>query len=193
MHSTHSMRAFGTTATVAVTDPQVIDHASCLLAYELEDMDLAASRFRPDSEVSRLSRAGGAPMRVSPLMLESVLVAMSVAQWTDGAVDPTVGRSMEALGYDRDFSKIADLAMDRQTRKSSRRRPVRVRPAVGWRCIEVDLSTRTVRVPDHSLLDLGASAKALVADRAAASIAAPYRFRRSREHRRRPCRVGTAA
>lgn len=171
MHSTRSIRAFGTTATVAVTDPHVIDHAAVLLAYEIEDMDLAASRFRPDSEVSRLSRAGGAPMRVSPLMLESVLVAVSVAQWTDGAVDPTVGRSMEALGYDRDFQKIVDLDKDRKPRKSPRRDPVRAQPAAGWRCIEIDPSSRTVRVPDGVLLDLGATAKALAADRAAASIA----------------------
>ena len=49
--------------------------------------------------------------------------------------------------------------------------PVDTTPATGWQSIEVDLDKRTVRTPQGVLLDLGASAKALAADRAAASIA----------------------
>ncbi len=171
MESTRSIRAFGTTATVAVTDPQVMDHAAVLLAYEVEDMDLAASRFRDDSEVSTLRRAGGSPLRVSPLMLEAVLVAQSVAQWTDGAVDPTVGRAMEALGYDDDFATITQLGARPEDAPATHRRKAEERRAAGWRSIEVDIDKRTVRVPEGVLLDLGASAKALAADRAANSIA----------------------
>jgi thiamine biosynthesis lipoprotein len=175
MDSTRSIRAFGTTATLTVTDPHALDHAATLLAYEIEDMDLAASRFRDDSEVSMLSRAGGSPMSVSPLMLEAVLVARSVAQWTDGAVDPTVGRSIEAFGYDRDFATITRLDGETKRTPTTGHEPVgqcpAAGPAVGWRSIEVDIDKRTVRVPEDVLLDLGASAKALAADRAAASIA----------------------
>src|ERR1700722_5700066 len=87
-----SMPAFGTTAVVAVTDPNVADHAEELLACEISAMDLAASRFRPDSEVSRLRRVGSIATPVSPLMFEALGVALAVAEWTDGAVDPTVGR-----------------------------------------------------------------------------------------------------
>jgi FAD:protein FMN transferase len=171
MESKCSMQAFGTTATVAVTDAQALQHATLLLASEIEEMDRAASRFRPDSEVSALSRAGGSPLRVSPLMFESVLVALSVAQWTDGAVDPTVGRLMEDLGYDRDFAGMAGVAELPRYVQQSERVDARNRRQAGWRSVEVDFSKRTVRVPDGVLLDLGASAKALAADRAAASIA----------------------
>ncbi len=170
MEQTRSMRAFATTATVAVTDPRALEHAALLLASEIEAMDLAASRFRSDSEVSLLSRAGGSPMRVSPIMLESVLVAVSVAEYTDGAVDPTVGRSMEALGYDRDFAGVADRPTPSDCPRGRTFAAESPLPAAGWRSIEVDLDNRTVRVPEGVLLDLGATAKALAADRAAASI-----------------------
>ncbi len=171
MESTRSIRAFGTTATVAVTDAETLDHATLLLANEVEEMDRAASRFRPDSEVTALSRAGGSPVRVSPIMFESVLVALSVAQWTDGAVDPTVGRLMEDLGYDRDFAEIAQTPAPPRYAPPRERTDPEARRQVCWRSIEVDHEERTVRVPDGVLLDLGACAKALAADRAAASIA----------------------
>jgi thiamine biosynthesis lipoprotein len=154
-----SMPAFGTTATVAVTDLGAADQAEDLLACEIASMDLAASRFRPDSEVSRLREAGGRETRVSPLMLEALAVALAVADWTGGAVDPTVGRCVEELGYDRDFSEITEL------------QGLSVVRAPGWRTVELDLHRRTVRVPRGTLLDLGSTAKALSADRAAESIA----------------------
>jgi thiamine biosynthesis lipoprotein len=161
------VRAFGTTATVAVTEPRALDHATLLLESEIEHMDLAASRFRSDSEVWKLSRGAGSPVRVTPLMLESVLVALAVAQWTDGAVDPTVGRCLEALGYDRDFASIT--RPDPRCEGSAPLASAKAAP--GWQSIDVDIDNRAVTVPEGVLLDLGASAKALVADRAAAAIA----------------------
>jgi thiamine biosynthesis lipoprotein len=137
-----------------------------LLGYEIEDMDLAASRFRPDSEVTRLCESGGEPMRVSPVLFDAIATAITVADWTDGAVDPTVGRCVESLGYDWDFDLVAgrigsDDPWD----------PELISPAPGWQSIEVDYERREVSVAPGSLLDLGATAKARTADRAASSIA----------------------
>ncbi len=171
MESKRSMPAFGTTATVVVTDAEAMQHATLILASEIEEMDRAASRFRPDSEVAALSRAGGSPVRVGSLMFESVLVALSVAEWTDGAVDPTVGRLMEDLGYDGDFAGMAETSERPRSAPNRELVDARNRRQACWRSIEVDFEKRTVRVPDGVLLDLGASAKALAADRAAASIA----------------------
>lgn len=156
-----SIPAFGTTATVAVTDPSTADQAEDLLACEIVAMDNAASRFRPDSEVSTLRNARGAATRVSPLMFEAVVVALAVAEWTDGAVDPTVGGCLEALGYDRDFSQVQTTTANEQL----------LCGAPGWHSIVLDHNRRTVSIPRGTLLDLGSSAKALSADRAARSIA----------------------
>jgi FAD:protein FMN transferase len=165
-----SMPAFGTTATVAVTDPGAADYAEDLLAREIAAMDGVASRFRWDSEVTHLRRAQGRATRVSTLMFEALCVAVSAAKRTDGAVDPTVGRSVEALGYDRDFSMIATpgIATSHDAHTSFELTPV---AAPGWHTIELDLQRRTVRIPPGTLIDLGATAKALSADRAAESIA----------------------
>jgi FAD:protein FMN transferase len=162
-----SMPAFGTTATVAVTHQGALDHAAKLLAGEIAAMDVAASRFRPDSEVSRMREAGGEPVWVSPLMFEALLVALAVAEWTDGAVDPTVGGLLETLGYDRDFSQIATVKRVGPRPSTARSRCA----APGWRTVEMDHHERTVRVPRGTLIDLGATAKALSADRSAKQIA----------------------
>ena len=41
------------------------------------------------------------------LLIEAIEVALRVARATDGAVDPTVGRAIRNLGYDRDFDELA--------------------------------------------------------------------------------------
>jgi thiamine biosynthesis lipoprotein len=161
-----AMRAIGTTAVVVVTDPAAVDTAERILRDELLAIDHTCSRFRIDSELWSLHQARGAPVKVSPLLFDAVAVALDVAQRTEGAVDPTVGFALEALGYDRDFDEIDWHATE----------PVEPpAPAPGWWRIELDRRQRTVRVPVGTHLDLGASAKALVADRAARRIAATLR------------------
>lgn len=157
-----SMPAIGTTAVVAVTDPDRLDKAHRILRDELVAIDEACSRFRHDSELWHLHRANGARVEVSPLLFDAIRVACEVAQRTDGAVDPTVGAAVEALGYDRDFDELDEL--DTELGDAPR-------PAPGWWQIELDARARTVRVPPGTHIDLGASAKALVADRAAGRIA----------------------
>jgi thiamine biosynthesis lipoprotein len=156
------MRAIGTTAVVAVTDRATLDKAHRILRDELVAIDDACSRFRHDSELWNLHRANGTRVKVSTLLFDAIRVACEVAHHTDGAVDPTVGAAIEALGYDRDFDELDRI--DTQL-------PDAPRPAPGWWQIELDARARTVRVPPGTHIDLGASAKALVADRAAQRIA----------------------
>jgi thiamine biosynthesis lipoprotein len=157
-----TMRAIGTTAIVAVTEPSSADQAATILREELVAIDVACSRFRDDSEVCALQRAGGRRLEVSALLFDAIAVACDVARRTDGAVDPTVGVAMETLGYDRDYAALG-------AEDSEHEAPLR--PVPGWWTIELDPRRRTVRVPPGTHIDLGASAKALVADRAARRIA----------------------
>src|SRR5438132_1689440 len=155
-------RALGTTAVVAVTDAAASDRAGSLLATELDAIDRACSRFRDDSELARLNASPGRWLPVSPLFLAALEVALTAARTTDGLVDPTIGRALRVLGYDRDFASVAAAGA-----------PLRVRleRTAGWRAIDVDAAGRRVRIPRGVELDLGATAKAFAADRAATDIA----------------------
>jgi thiamine biosynthesis lipoprotein ApbE len=159
--SSTSFTAIGTTALVAVCDPARLPEAASILRRELDAVDRACSRFRPDSELSRLNARAGRPTRVSVRLLEAVEVALGAAAHTDGAVDPTVGRALLRLGYDRDFSALAG---------SPPRRRIRVARAPGWQRVHVDRETGTVELDDGVSLDLGATAKALAADAAARAV-----------------------
>jgi thiamine biosynthesis lipoprotein len=157
-----SFRALGTTATVVVENPDDAASAEHLLASELAAVDLACSRFRDDSELQALHAEAGRPVVVSSLLFEALRVACETAERTDGAVDPTVGNAIAALGYDADLAEV-------QRRPS--RPPRALSPVAGYQHVHLDPSRRAVRIPRGVRLDLGASAKALAADRAAARIA----------------------
>jgi thiamine biosynthesis lipoprotein len=149
---------WSTTARVVVTERDALAGARAIVAAELAAVDRACSRFRPDSELSRAARAGGAPVRVSALLAELVAAALEAAARTDGDLDPTIGAALARLGYDRD---IADVPPDRPAR-------VVVLAAPGYG--KVRLRGRDLSVPAGVELDLGATAKAFTADRCAASV-----------------------
>ncbi|HEX5346354.1 MAG TPA: FAD:protein FMN transferase [Pseudonocardiaceae bacterium] len=156
--------AIGTTAALAVTDPAAASAAETMLRADLAELDWVCSRFRADSEIRQLERTAGSPVTVSPLLAQIVDTALRTAQLTDGLVDPTVGTAMATLGYDRDF---AALDVDGPAIV-----PV---PAPGWWRISWDPRSREILLPHGISLDVGATAKALAADRAAARIAAKLR------------------
>src|SRR5215468_4147854 len=162
-----SWRALGTGVQVTVTDAGQLAAARGMLEADLAAVDLACSRFRPDSEIVGLDRvmsgAAARPATVSPLLAEAVAVALRAARLTDGDVDPTVGAAMNAIGYDRDFSLV-------QRDGPAVRLTVRTIP--GWRQVELDEQALLLRLPPGVRLDLGATAKAWAADRSAARIAA---------------------
>jgi thiamine biosynthesis lipoprotein len=101
-----TFRVFGTTATLLVTEARVLAAARQLADAELAAVDLACSRFRADSELSMLNAAAGHTVGVSGLFAELLIEALRAARLTDGAVDPTCGRALADLGYDRDFTQV---------------------------------------------------------------------------------------
>jgi thiamine biosynthesis lipoprotein len=151
--------ALGTGVDVFVDRPESLETARQLVAVELDGIDRACSRFRDDSELSQVSRRAGRWVDVSPLCLEAIEAGLRAARLTGGAVDPTVGRSLRLLGYDRDFDELEGPAPH-----------LRLVSAPGWSTVEVDRRRGSVRVPRGVELDLGATAKALAADRCAAVV-----------------------
>jgi FAD:protein FMN transferase len=206
---------FGTTAVLLTTDPAAIGPARALADAELAAVDRAASRFRPDSELTALNAAAGAPVTVSPLLASLIGAALRAARLTAGAVDPTCGQALADLGYDRDFAQVR-AAQDAPPAASAPGAPrppttgpgapasratgstgdtvgaaapgtslpatrptgdapastASAGPVPGWRGVEFDATSRRIRMPPGTRLDLGATAKAWAADRCAELIAA---------------------
>lgn len=161
-------RAFGvadwslwsTSAHLVVTDERVVAEARQLVDEQTAMVEAAASRFRPDSEVMSIGEQLPHGVVVSGMLAELIRSALMAAQLTDGAVDPTLGRALDRLGYDRDIRLVLDD--DGPVRAIASERP-------GWSRITLDGSVLTV--PAGLRLDLGATAKAVAADRAARRIA----------------------
>jgi FAD:protein FMN transferase len=160
--STASFTALGTSAAITVLRAGALPDALAVVEGELRRIDEACSRFRDDSELTLLNRAAGSPFAAGPLLLEALEVALDAAARTDGDVDPTVGRSLGALGWDADFMVVV-------ARRGEGPR-LRLVPAAGWLRVQIDRSRGTVRIPANVEIDLGATAKALAADRCARAV-----------------------
>jgi FAD:protein FMN transferase len=155
-------RALGCATRIVVTRPRELTLARAAVDDVLARIELAASRFRSDSELSRLNASPDRTVKVSQLLGRAIEEALRGARLTDGAVDPTVGTAVRLAGYDADFASVA--ASSEPIRLVARRVP-------GWRAIEYSPATRTVVVPHGVELDLGATAKALASDLAAKAAA----------------------
>ncbi|MGH9127214.1 MAG: FAD:protein FMN transferase [Acidimicrobiales bacterium] len=191
-----SFPALGTTATVVVDGGrQASKRAVDAVKEQLDAIDRACSRFRPDSELARLNEAAGRPLAASALFLDAVSVALRAARLTGGLVDPTIGRAMREIGYDRDFDALTPapevsvpaprpvllspascIATGKAAHPAGATRPhagpgpvltLLIGGGADWHSVVVDRQRATVCIPDGVELDLGATAKALASDRAA--------------------------
>jgi thiamine biosynthesis lipoprotein ApbE len=163
-----SWKALGTSVHVLSTHDDGLEGATTAVRDVLEDVDEAYSRFRSDSELTRLNANAGRTIRISPLLATAIDAALRAARLTDGAVDPTIGRAIRVAGYDDDFSRIA--AEDSQER--GREMKLRAWRVPGWQGIRLDRRLRTVWLPHGVELDLGSTGKALAADLAATAALA---------------------
>ena len=168
-----TLEAFGTTALVAVSDAAGLDTALSVVERIVAEFDHACSRFRDDSELSALNAGAGTAVPVGPVLLEAVTVAIRAARLSDGDVDPTVGQALISLGYDRDFALLDRGGVGDGSSPVSGSRVLGSVP--GWRTVAVDPERSTIRVAEGVRLDLGATAKALAADRAVAEASAAAR------------------
>ncbi len=146
---------------VVVTAPETLEAATVSAQAVVDAIDQACSRFRDDSELSRLG-AGDGPREgiVSPLLARALATALRAAELTDGAVDPTVGAAVRNAGYNVDFGALP---------ADGEALTLTVSPVPGWRRIRLFPATRRVEIDAGVEVDLGATAKALASDLAAAS------------------------
>jgi thiamine biosynthesis lipoprotein len=152
---------WGSTAHLLVGDADAVGPAEAILRRVLRRIDRACNRFVADSALSRLNAVAGRTVLVDPVLLTAIQVALTAAEQSGGLVDPTVGPALAAIGYDRD---LAAIPVDNPE-------PIRPVPAAGYRTVHVDERLGTVQLLPGTALDLGATAKALAADLAAAEVA----------------------
>jgi FAD:protein FMN transferase len=168
---------WSTSVVLRLSNPRGLAGARIAVERELDAIDRACSRFRPDSEIARANTSAGRAVRVSPLLAEALALALRAARLTDGDVDPTVGSALILAGYDRDWPLLESPAAGSPAADSSvHEHPastpmVRARAVCGWHSVMFDNAARTLRIPPGFTLDLGATAKAWAADRAAQAAA----------------------
>lgn len=140
-----------TTVRLVVDDGTALAAGTSLLHTFLAEVEDAASRFRADSEVSRIAGSPDERHDISPLLAEMVDAALEAAETTGGSVDPTIGTVLARLAATAPAPRACTV------RKAS------------WR--DVHLQGLELRMPAGTLLDLGATGKAFAADRAAEMLA----------------------
>ncbi|MFI5695850.1 FAD:protein FMN transferase [Kribbella sp. NPDC051586] len=165
MTASRTWTAWSCTVRLTVDDPAVLGAACGELKALMDRVDKAASRFRPDSELSIVNSRAGALVPVSRLLVDLVDVSLVAAQMSGGAVDPTVGPAVIAAGYDADIETV---------RRRFPQAPDEAKPVVGWQEVRLNRKLALLGVPKDCALDLGATAKAWTADRAANVISKRY-------------------
>ncbi len=148
---THSFRAMGTEVELFVDADEdagpLLDEAE----HEFERLESLLSRFRPESELSRLNRERS--LQVGPELHELLVLALDARERTDGRFDPTVHDAVVAAGYDRTFE---DVEREREAV-----------PGGDVACageVEVSEAGRRVTLGSGYRLDLGGIAKGWTAD-----------------------------
>jgi thiamine biosynthesis lipoprotein len=140
-----------------VAEAAAAEPARAEVARLFQHWEQALSRFREDSELSRLNALAGRPVVVSELLLDALAAALAAARATAGLYDPTLLRALERLGYDRSFEKLPAQAAPASGAAA---------PGGAWRRIQLDRRSRTVTLPAGVAVDLGGIGKGMAVDAA---------------------------
>ncbi|HEX3053803.1 MAG TPA: FAD:protein FMN transferase [Aggregatilineaceae bacterium] len=114
----------------------------------VEEIEQALSRFRPESELSRLNHQIGSWVRVSPPMFDVILQAKHAARSTGGLYTPLILGALIASGYDRSFDLMAGYAAETTSEDAL---------IANWHDMQIDIHSRRVWLPGE--IDLGGIAK----------------------------------
>jgi thiamine biosynthesis lipoprotein len=166
IEASRTFTCFGGNTTVAVVGAGPLgEPAEAVIAARdlLLVWHAAFSRFKPDSELSRLNRDASPSVPVSAIMARFVRAAIDAAEATGGLVDATMLDAIEGLGYKAERFH-GSLALPLALALAPARRPARPHPDRRWSTIDVDLDTSTVTRPPGVKLDGGGIVKGMLAD-----------------------------
>ncbi len=151
----HRFRAMGTDVELLVESP---DAARAVAAAEAEFHRLEAllTRFRPESELSRLNAAGS--LTAGPDLLRVVELAVAARERTGGRFDINVHDALLAAGYDRSFELLSADDV----------RPAHCSPLSRGR---VEIAADVISLRGGAQIDLGGIGKGYACERSAEILA----------------------
>ena len=154
-----TFRAMGTDVELLLDAPEGerAEHAFDRAEAEFERLEQMMSRFRDDSELSRLNRDGRLEA-ASPDLIRVVELALAARELTGGRFDPTVHDAVIAAGYVRSFD---DVPADTAGRVSAT-------PRCGG---SARIDGRTIELDPGTRLDLGGIGKGYAVDQVAELLA----------------------
>ena len=166
-----NFRAMGCEVEIIVVGPEdLVDEGRRHVAR----LELLWSRFLADSEVNRLNAHAGVPVEVSAET--RLLVRCGIEAWraTGGAFDPTMLDAIVRAGYDRSFDDLDPI--DRMAWEATGDLLPGYPPAplaiATPGCTDIEVTTRTVRLPRGIGFDPGGIGKGLAADLVACGLMA---------------------
>ena len=98
----HGFQAIGTSWTIT-SSPALTTVTLARLQRTIDEFDLAYSRFRSDSDISRFARSAGS-QELPESATDLLAFYRQLYDITEGKVSPLVGRALEHLGYDAEYS-----------------------------------------------------------------------------------------
>jgi FAD:protein FMN transferase len=174
-HSMGSDIRFLIGAPMLASTPEPLAAADRERAFVL-DYAQRLSRFRPDSELSRLNNDPSPTTRASALLRAAVGAGLWAAQRSDGLVDPTLMRALEQTGYVSSLDGAPPASLLQALAQAPPRHPASPDPRSWWREVAVDDQAGTVMRPPGVMLDTGGTGKGLCADAVAHRLAGYTRF-----------------
>jgi len=135
---------------------RVFDLAGDAVERTFREVDARFSRFRPDSELSRVNANAGRWQMVSAQFAHVLQTSLDAARATGGLFDPTVLPALVAAGYDRDYDEVRDSPGPA------------FEPGVPHRWRQVELDERMLYLREGAALDFGGIAKGWAVDQALA-------------------------
>jgi len=126
-----------------------------------EDWEQCLSRFRMDSEISRLNRRDGKQSRHSYPLSATFFEVMDIG--SSRPLEPTLLDSIAAAGYDRTFEAIAGSERSLENKASAR--------TGRWSELQLCAESQSITLHMQVRLDFGGIAKGWAANRAAQRLA----------------------
>lgn len=151
------IRVFSETHTVSQMEAD-IEQAFLMF----RDFEMRFSRFRPESEVSRLNVSS--TFHVSDELFDILIRSKAYFEETNGIFDPTILATLLREGYGSSFG----------TNEFGRSGRGRLTEAYTFSDVSLDVSTHLVMKPELCLIDLGGIGKGYIVDRVAEKLACSY-------------------